>query len=273
MNAEQTAEIRFFDLKSRIGRLRYLAYGLGLTLLAIVPCIIATMLMAASAALGMLIFGLIYIGFIVMSIGFGVRRLHDLDKSGWWMLLMIVPLVNLGLAIYLLFFSGTVGDNRFGPQPPPNSTWVIVGAWTYVAFIPLGILAAIAIPAYQDFVARAQMSEGIQLAGQAEIPVVEYFQANKAWPADLASIYPVAKGTPAGKYVATVTAAVSADGSSYGIISTMNTTGIHYALVGKAVEVWTADGGKTWQCGPASSNPVDPRYLIGSCRDESPSPP
>jgi uncharacterized membrane protein YhaH (DUF805 family) len=42
-----------------------------------------------------------------------VRRLHDIDKRGWWLL---VPIANL----VLLARSGDAGENRFGPPPPPK---------------------------------------------------------------------------------------------------------------------------------------------------------
>ena len=47
----------------------------------------------------------------------GARRLHDLDKSGWWLLLVLIPI--LGALVLLFFFvqKGTEGDNRFGPDP------------------------------------------------------------------------------------------------------------------------------------------------------------
>ncbi|MEM9305074.1 MAG: DUF805 domain-containing protein [Pseudomonadota bacterium] len=43
-----------------------------------------------------------------------VKRLHDRDRSGWFLLLLIVPLVNLWIMIELAFLAGTAGDNRFG---------------------------------------------------------------------------------------------------------------------------------------------------------------
>ena len=46
-----------------------------------------------------------------------IRRLHDLDKSGWFYLVMLVPLINLIFLIYLLFVKGTGGTNRFGSDP------------------------------------------------------------------------------------------------------------------------------------------------------------
>jgi uncharacterized membrane protein YhaH (DUF805 family) len=58
----------------------------------------------------MLIFSL---AFILPSLAAGVRRLHDVDKSGWWLLISLVPLVGLVL-IYFMAIAGTSGNNRFG---------------------------------------------------------------------------------------------------------------------------------------------------------------
>ena len=46
-----------------------------------------------------------------------IRRLHDLDKPNWWCIGMIVPIVNFLLLFALLFFRGTRGPNRYGPDP------------------------------------------------------------------------------------------------------------------------------------------------------------
>jgi uncharacterized membrane protein YhaH (DUF805 family) len=46
-----------------------------------------------------------------------IRRLHDLDRPTWWCIGCIIPLVNMALAVYLLFFKGTDGPNQFGPDP------------------------------------------------------------------------------------------------------------------------------------------------------------
>jgi len=53
---------------------------------------------------------------LLPAIAVGVRRLHDIDKSGWWMLLMIVPIVSLLLIIFFVK-KGTDGQNRFGEDP------------------------------------------------------------------------------------------------------------------------------------------------------------
>jgi uncharacterized membrane protein YhaH (DUF805 family) len=46
-----------------------------------------------------------------------VRRLHDRDKSGWWVLLNFVPLIGIIILIVWFCMRGTVGPNRFGPDP------------------------------------------------------------------------------------------------------------------------------------------------------------
>lgn len=52
----------------------------------------------------------------LVSFSYGFRRLHDFDQSGWWYLLSFVPLVNIVLALILLFRPGTPGANRFGTR-------------------------------------------------------------------------------------------------------------------------------------------------------------
>ena len=47
----------------------------------------------------------------------GIRRLHDLDKPGWVVLLYFIPYVGTALSLYLLFFKGTDGPTKFGPDP------------------------------------------------------------------------------------------------------------------------------------------------------------
>lgn len=137
----------------------------------------------------------------------------------------------------------------------------------------IGILAAIAIPAYQDYIARSQMSEGIQLNGGGEVGLAEFFQNNSRWPTLLQSVYSTATTIgPAGRYTLTVlqsnTAPTTGLTASYGIESTMKTTGVNSHIAGTTVEIWTLDGGNTWHCGPGKDGtPVLEKYLPASCRD------
>jgi len=61
------------------------------------------------------LYPLTVLAFLIPSIAAGVRRLHDTDKSGWWMLISLIPLVGFIVLIVLLCLRGTDGENRFGP--------------------------------------------------------------------------------------------------------------------------------------------------------------
>lgn len=54
---------------------------------------------------------------LLPNIAMAIRRLHDRDKSGWWLLLGLIPLVGLIILIVWFVVRGTPGPNRFGPDP------------------------------------------------------------------------------------------------------------------------------------------------------------
>ena len=56
------------------------------------------------------------------SISVSVRRLHDMNFTGLWLLFGFVPLLNLILGLALLFAPGSPGSNRFGPDPRPTAS-------------------------------------------------------------------------------------------------------------------------------------------------------
>lgn len=57
------------------------------------------------------------LGLLLPGIAVGVRRLHDLDKSGWWYLLVFIPIVGPLVLIFFFVQAGTMGSNRFGADP------------------------------------------------------------------------------------------------------------------------------------------------------------
>ncbi len=61
--------------------------------------------------------GLYALAVLVPAIAVGVRRLHDTDRSGWWLLIAFVPLIGLIVLIVFLVSDGQPGNNRFGPNP------------------------------------------------------------------------------------------------------------------------------------------------------------
>lgn len=61
--------------------------------------------------------GLVTLGLLTPSIAVMVRRLHDTNRSGWWALMLFIPLIG-GIAILVFMcLDGTHGDNRFGYDP------------------------------------------------------------------------------------------------------------------------------------------------------------
>lgn len=146
-------EIKVFSRKGRLGRLRYIGYTTGFSLLfgALIGGI-GSVLGSTSgpdAALPVIIIG--YAAILIIMVLLTIQRTHDFNSSGWLALLLIIPLVNL----IFWFIPGTDGDNRFGYKPPPNGVGVVILALILPAVFVIGIVAAIAIPAYQQYVERA----------------------------------------------------------------------------------------------------------------------
>lgn len=110
----------FFTSEGRLNRKSYIYRSF---FLSIVLFVVQGILSFAADTFGALDLLFSIIAFVLgifqlaANIMMGVRRLHDLDKSGWWMLLLIVPLVNLFFCLYLLFFKGTDGPNEYGDDP------------------------------------------------------------------------------------------------------------------------------------------------------------
>ncbi|MFO1372388.1 MAG: DUF805 domain-containing protein [Candidatus Competibacteraceae bacterium] len=160
-------EVKILSTAGRLGRVRYIGYSMGLGLLAnIVAGLLGGVTALFKGDLGaLLLAGVVIILMVlalVMSIMLVVQRLHDFDANGWWAVLMLVPLANIVLYLVLLIMPGTQGANRFGNPPPPNTTGVIILALIVPAIAVIGIIAAIAIPAYHDYTLRAHRVQGIQ---------------------------------------------------------------------------------------------------------------
>lgn len=145
----ETQPVKLLSVAGRIGRARYIAYGFGLYFIVGVAAFIAG---AALGEAGVVVLALGWLALVVLGLMLlTIRRCHDFNMSGWLSLLMLVPLVNL----IFLFIPGTDGPNRFGPPTPPNGGGVLILAWLIPGLFVLWIIAAIALPAYQDYAKRA----------------------------------------------------------------------------------------------------------------------
>ena len=108
---------KFFSFEGRLNRQPYIQ---SILVIWVVSALSTWMVQSSSSMLVALLTGIISIAMAVAAISLGVRRLHDLDKSGWWLLISIIPLVGFLFQLYLLFAKGTEGYNSFGEDPLIN---------------------------------------------------------------------------------------------------------------------------------------------------------
>ncbi|MBH2041893.1 pilin [Neisseria meningitidis] len=142
----------------------------------------------------------------------------------------------------------------------------------------VGILAAVALPAYQDYTARAQVSEAILLAEGQKSAVTEYYLNHGTWPSDNTSAGVATSTDIKGKYVKEVKVANGV------ITATMLSTGVNKEIQGKKLSLWAKrqDGSVKWFCGQPvtraatdadvtadGTNKIDTKHLPSTCRDAS----
>lgn len=119
----------------------------------------------------------------------------------------------------------------------------------------IGILAAIALPAYQSYTARAQVAEAMSLAGGAKTAVAEFYSQTGDWPSDNAAAGLADAENIKGNYVAKVE--IGKDGA---IVATMASDGVSQDIGGKTVTLTptVSAGSFSWACtsdAPAATLP------------------
>ncbi|HEZ6406208.1 TPA: pilin [Neisseria meningitidis] len=147
----------------------------------------------------------------------------------------------------------------------------------------VGILAAVALPAYQDYTARAQVSEAILLAEGQKSAVTEYYLNHGKWPGDNSDAGVATSASDIkGKYVQSVEVAKGV------ITATMLSTGVNKEIQGKKLSLWAKrqNGSVKWFCGQPvtrnanatnndavtaapdnSNNGINTKHLPSTCRD------
>ncbi len=140
----------------------------------------------------------------------------------------------------------------------------------------IGVLASIAVPQYQNYVARAQVSEAISLASSAKTAVSEFYVTNGSFPESntQAGVSSNDAGTDiSGSYVSSVKI------DTGGVITTTmagNNSSVVGALQGASLIFTPNDtdannsGSIIWTCGPGGTTPIPTQYLPASCRAANP---
>ncbi|HEZ2932945.1 TPA: pilin [Neisseria meningitidis] len=147
----------------------------------------------------------------------------------------------------------------------------------------VGILAAVALPAYQDYTARAQVSEAILLAEGQKSAVTEYYLNHGEWPGDNSDAGVASASDIKGKYVQSVTVANGV------VTAEMKSDGVNNEIKGKKLSLWAKrqDGSVKWFCGQPveradtatdvaitaangtanGNDKIDTKHLPSTCRD------
>ncbi|ENX8347626.1 pilin [Neisseria gonorrhoeae] len=144
----------------------------------------------------------------------------------------------------------------------------------------VGILAAVALPAYQDYTARAQVSEAILLAEGQKSAVTEYYLNNGEWPKDNDSAGVASASKIIGKYVKEVKV-------ENGVVTAeMASSNVNKEIQGKKLSLWARrqDGSVKWFCGQPvkradnadnddvakddAADKIDTKHLPSTCRDK-----
>jgi uncharacterized membrane protein YhaH (DUF805 family) len=146
--AQEFQPVRILSVSGRIGRVRYLAYFTGAWFL-------LSILFAIVGVAGPSRSWFAFAAICAINLVFLIQRSHDMDLSGWFSLLAFIPFVGL----FWLFKAGTPGPNTYGAPPVPNTLGVKILAWVFPGIVVIGILAAIAIPAYSSYVLRAKAAQ------------------------------------------------------------------------------------------------------------------
>ena len=127
----------------------------------------------------------------------------------------------------------------------------------------IGILAAIAIPAYQNYTKRSHVSEGLSLAGGLKTAATEFYSSNGQWPSNNTSAGMALPASIVGNAVRSVSINQSKITITYNTKVESSTTANKLVLQGSTKNKGTVE----WKCGGASSGTtLDTKYLPANCR-------
>ena len=218
-------------------------------------------------------------GLLALFLGaFGIHRFYLRQWWGIFYLLFVwtgIPsIISLVETFVFLLSNQENWDNKYNDgvnsgDSPRLTIVLVVVIVIFCGFFVIGILAAIAIPAYQDYTARAQVYEGVSITSPQKTYLTEYY-ANTQDFTDLSTSD--LQGTTTGRYVNSVTIA-TASKETVVLVVTFKQTGSASSIQGKEFRVATEDGGITWECGYGIQNSLlrgdthpQPKYLPTACR-------
>jgi len=108
---------KYAQFSGRSRRMEYWMFVLINVLISIALVVVDFMAGTMSSAGLPLISGLYSLAVLIPSLAVLIRRLHDTDRSAWWLLILLIPLIGSFVLLVFLFLDGTPGDNRHGASP------------------------------------------------------------------------------------------------------------------------------------------------------------
>ena len=118
--AVKTCLSKYATFQGRATRSEYWWFALFMTLVVIAAMVVDFLIFgydpADTTSFGV-VYSLVSLGLLLPSLGALVRRLHDVDRSGWWYFIVLVPIIGVIVLIVFLVKRGTPGTNRYGPDP------------------------------------------------------------------------------------------------------------------------------------------------------------
>jgi uncharacterized membrane protein YhaH (DUF805 family) len=118
MNWYLAALKKYAQFSGRARRKEYWMFLLFNVIISIILAVIDNATGSFSEAAGIGILGAIYdLAILIPSIAVSIRRLHDTDRSGWWLLIGLIPVIGAIVLIVFLVQDSKPGPNRFGPNP------------------------------------------------------------------------------------------------------------------------------------------------------------
>lgn len=107
---------KFWSFKGRIGRLKYF---FRLFFIFIIFCCSYILFNEYNGAVPFIYFILFSLFLLIVVFLQSIKRLHDLNLSGWWCLVLLIPYLNIFGGLYIIFGIGAKGTNIYGPDPDP----------------------------------------------------------------------------------------------------------------------------------------------------------
>ncbi len=157
MNTQSTYQPSMFQLRGRIGRVRYLVYSFLLSVL-LALCLMALTLVVGDSDAGFAaVKGLAIAGSLALTLVLGARRLRDLNQQLWIAATLLIPLVNIAVYLWLLFAPGGRDANFYGPPPGPNTRGVLAAAWAIPVLFVAALVTAVVLAPHKSEAERARV--------------------------------------------------------------------------------------------------------------------